>query len=54
MVITAVIVLLSLICLLRTLGLGVWCFKNKNFSGAISLFLLLIVQTGSALILLQR
>ena len=40
MFITSLIAVIILICVIKTISYGIWCAKNKNTVGGISVFFL--------------
>ena len=53
MVISLFMLIAILITVIRTFFFGVWCFKNKNIIGGISvLFLIICVVAGGGILLL--
>ena len=53
MFISFVILLILIYTAIRTLGFSIWCFRDKNIVGAISLICLFLLVIASGVVLLE-
>ncbi len=52
MFLNVLIVALACICVIRTLSYSIWCFKEKNITGGISVIFLAICASISVIFIL--
>lgn len=53
MFISFVILLILIYTAIRTLGFSIWCFRDKNIIGGISLICLFLLIIASGVVLLE-
>lgn len=53
MFLSFIIFIILLVIVLKTLGFAIWCIKDKNIIGGISVILLTFLVAGSGFILLK-
>lgn len=50
--INLLIIIITLICIIRSISFAVWCIRDKNIAGAVSVFFLIICTAAGLLITL--